>query len=127
VTPLGIGATDCREAVARYRARIGDLVHVLAGDQAPRSAAEPSSLLDDLLGSLEVDMLVRRSGTGEGRMSFVEARIFAPAVKRAHGALHGLSGHPVSPAWVPALNEVDRSFGVADARMARWQHRLGRR
>jgi len=127
VTPLGVGATDCREAVARYRARIGDLVRALAGEHTARPVAEPRSLLVELLASLEVDTLVRRSGTGEGRMSFVEARVFAPVVERAHGALRDLSDHPVSPAWLPALTEVDRSFGVAEARMTRWQQRVGRR
>ena len=125
MTPLGLGAEHCREALERYRERVADLATLVVGPQSNGPGSATLAAIDDLVNGFEVDSLARSGAGGNARMSQVEAELFAPAVTTIHHELEALARQKPSPAWLPMLRQIDRQLLAAEQDIERWHRQVG--
>jgi hypothetical protein len=125
MTPLGVGPEHCRESLEQYRQRIAGLAALLGIPQTMLPGSDALVALDELMTQLEVDVLVRRSPGGDGRMTVAESELFAPALSQVHRDLADLARQRPSEGWLPALTEIDRRLAAVEDDLDRWQRRAG--
>lgn len=125
MTPLGLGAEHCREALERYREGVASLVALINAPQKAGPASDTLVAYDDLISRLAVDSLARRGPRGIQRMSQVEAELFAPAVASIHRDLEQLAHERPSPKWLPTLQAIDRRLEEVEHDIERWHRQVG--
>ena len=125
MTPLGLGAEHCREALERYREGVAALAGLLAVPQQAGPGNATLAALDELVNRLAVDSLSRRGSKGSHRMSQVEAELFEPIVTDTHHKLELLARMPPSQEWLPTLQDVDRRLEAAEHDIDSWNRRIG--
>jgi uncharacterized membrane protein YccC len=125
MTPLGLGAEHCREALERYREGVAALAGLLATPQRVGPGNATLAALDDLVNRLAVDSLSRRGSKGSHRMTQIEAELFEPVVTATHHELETLARRPPSNEWLPTLHAVDRQLEAAEHDIERWHRQVG--
>jgi len=125
MTPLGLGAEHCREALERYREGVASLAALINAPQKVGPANDTLVAYDDLISRLAVDSLSRRGPNGTRRMSQVEAELFAPAVTSTHRDLEQLAHERPSAKWLPTLQAIDRRLEAAEHDLDRWNRQVG--
>jgi len=120
MTPLGLGAEHCREALERYREGVACLAALINAPQKTGPGSDTLVAYDDLVNRLAVDSLARRGPNGSSRMSQVEAELFAPAVTSAHRELETLARERPSPKWLPTLTAIDRRLESVEHDLEHW-------
>ena len=124
MTPLGVGAAYCREALERYRGSIAELAGLLEAPRMNGPAGATLVAFDELVHGLAVDSLARRGPQGSARMSPAEARLFAPALSDAYDRLERLARQRPSRSWLPTLEEIDHRLAAAEEGLERWSRQV---
>lgn len=125
MTPLGLGAEHCREALLRYRDSVAELAALVETPQRAGPANGTLAAFDELVNRLAVDSLSRRGPRGHSRMSEVEAELFEPVVTRIHHELESLAQQRPSRSWLATLKAIDRNLAAAEHDIERWHRQVG--
>ena len=125
MTPLGLGAEHCREALERYREGVASLAALINAPQRAGPGNDTLVAYDELINDLAVDSLARRGPNGSIRMSQVEAELFAPVVTSVHRDLETLARERPSPKWLPTLRAIDRRLEEVEHDIERWHRQVG--